>query len=584
MKSSYLANRKTYLFKKPKQAIDRLRFLTVLFFIVTIIIIGRLAQLQILQHNIYQQIATRNLAFFQELFPTRGEIYVQDQYSSSQEYKIVMNQDLSIVYADPWLIKEKNEAVNLLEPYISLTKDELNNKLEPTISSEGRKNNYVVLEKKVAAPQKTAIADLKIKGIAFANEKWRYYLSGDYTAHLTGFLGMGEKGKTGQYGLEGFFNNELTGTPGHLLEIGGNFEPAVNGSDLHLTIDKNIQFYGCDKLRTAIEKHLATMGSLLVMDPNTGAILANCTYPVYDPNNYSDVEDQQIYVDKTIGEAYEPGSVFKAFSMGAALDLNKVNPYTTYNDTGEIYVNGWPKPIKNSHGSGNGIQTMSQVLEKSLNTGSVYTVQQVGNEAWYQYVHNLGFGEKTGIELDGEVKGDISSLEQFKDIYSATSSFGQGITVTPLQLITAYASIANGGKLLKPYIVDYKEKDNGYQEKTEDHEVRQVFSAQTSRMLSAMLTNVVENGSGKSAGVKGYFMAGKTGTAQIVKEDGSGYDASRHKDTYVGYGPVSNPRFIILVKIDDPQNALWAENTTAPLAGEISKYILEYYKIPPDRE
>jgi stage V sporulation protein D (sporulation-specific penicillin-binding protein) len=153
-----------------------------------------------------------------------------------------------------------------------------------------------------------------------------------------------------------------------------------------------------------------------------------------------------------------------------------------------------------------------------------------------------------------------------------------------LQLITAYASIANGGKLLRPYIVDYKEKDNGYQEKTEVHEVRQVFSAQTSRMLSAMLTNVVEKGSGKSAGVKGYFMAGKTGTAQIVKEDGSGYDAVRHKDTYVGFGPVSNPRFIILVKIDDPQNALWAENTTAPLAGEISKYILEYYKIPPDRE
>lgn len=582
--------------KKITASADRLKVLCVLFLIAGSVIIARLAYVQVWQHNFYAALASANHDLYKDLFPNRGEIYARDPLSEESTYKIAANQDLAVVYADPWQIENREQAVDSLAPLVGMSKDELNKKLEPKMIDPERRDNYEVLKRRISDHEKKAIEDLHIKGVSFTSEAWRYYPNSEYTAHLTGFLGMKDDTRVGQYGLEGYFDNELKGVPGYLLSekdaqgrflaIGHQFtEEAQDGDDLYLTIDKNIQFYACDKLKEAVNKHGAKQGTVIIMQPTTGAILASCSFPSYDPNNYSDVESISVFMDSAVADQYEPGSVFKSLTLGAAMDMGKITPYTTYEDKGYVKIANYTISNSDTAQKGaHGARDMKYVLAQSLNTGSIFAVQQIGNEAWYQYVQKLGFGEKTGIELAGENKGNISSLEQLKDIYSATSSYGQGITVTPMQLLTAYNTLANGGKLMKPYIVAEKVKANGYKEVAEPVMVRQVFSQQTASTISAMLVNVVDNGHSYMAAIPGYYVGGKTGTAQIAREDGLGYASSRHKDTFVGYAPISNPQFIMLTKMDEPQDVSWAEGSVAPLWRDIAKYILDYYQIPPDRE
>jgi len=405
-------------------------------------------------------------------------------------------------------------------------------------------------------------------------------------------VGIRDDVPTGQYGIEGRFDEDLSGEQGYIMserDTGGALiasgdrllEEAIDGDDVILTIDKTVQYQTCKALKEAIEKHEAKKGSVIIMDPKTGAIIAMCNYPAYDPNVYSEVEEIQVFNNDVLTDMYEPGSVFKTFALGSALDMEKISPSTTYEDTGVVNIDGYS--IHNSDGKSNGVVDMSYVLSESLNTGSIFAVNQIGNEKWEEYVQNFGFGEYTDIQLTGEQAGNITSLAKHADIYSATSSYGQGITVTPLQLVNAYAAIANDGKLMKPYIIDEIVKDNGYSTKTEPVEIRQVVSAKTTSMLGGMLVNVIDNGHAKLAKVEGYYMAGKTGTAQVPLEDGPGYDEERHKDTFVGFGPVSDPKFVMLTKIDEPSDVPWSALSAAPLWGEIAQFLVEYYHIPPER-
>ncbi|MBU0670843.1 penicillin-binding protein 2, partial [Patescibacteria group bacterium] len=473
-----------------------------------------------------------------------------------------------------------------LSPILNIEKKELEEKLSDS------EDPYEPLKKQVSDIEVEAINELGLKGIASREELWRYYPEAGCTSHLTGFLGISDDEQKGQYGMEGYFNEELKGQAGYLKsekDAGGRFlaigdsliEEAQNGDDIVLTIDKNIQFAICERLKTAVEKHGAKEGSVVVLEPKTGAILGMCNYPYFDPNKYSDVEDIEVFMDSIVADQYEPGSVFKVFTMAAGLDMGKVSPSTTYNDTGKVEIGNYT--IQNSDGKAYGISDMTTVLIQSLNTGSIFVARQVGDEAFYQYVDKFGFGTPTGIPLAGENKGNISSLEKMKDIYSATASYGQGITVTPIQLAMATGAIANDGKLMKPYLVKEVHKANGFVEELEPEEVRQVLQPATANTLAAMMVKVIDEGHATMAAVPGYFFAGKTGTAQIPSESG-GYDASRHKDTFVGFGPVSDPQFVVMVKIDEPKDVMWSANSTAPLFGDIAKYLVNYLQIPPDRE
>ncbi|MFA7662389.1 MAG: penicillin-binding protein 2 [Patescibacteria group bacterium] len=435
------------------------------------------------------------------------------------------------------------------------------------------------------------ITALNIEGIGLAAKTLRYYPDGDIFSQITGFWGYKGDDRVGRYGVEEYFENILKGENGQMTaekDATGGLIPTADltktavkdGADIILTLDYPIQFNACNELKSAVEKYGAKSGSVLVINPKTGAMLAMCNYPSYDANKYGEVEDINLFLNRSISYAYEPGSIFKPFTMGAALNSNTLKPDDTYNDTGEVKIG--PYTIRNSDKKGHGIMTMLGVLKKSLNTGVIYMVDKMGKSTFKDYVNQFGFGQATEIELPGEIAGNISSLDKNGDIYAATASFGQGITVTPLQIINGFAAIANDGKLMKPHIIDRIVYADGTIEETKPTEIRQVLSSASAVTLSAMLASVVEDGYGNKAGVEGYYIGGKTGTAQVSNENSTGY-SNKTIHSFVGFGPINDPQFVILVKLDNVTATTFAESSAAPAFKKIAQFIINYYGIKPQR-
>lgn len=437
---------------------------------------------------------------------------------------------------------------------------------------------------------------VSVNGISHEMESFRYYPENNIGSHILGFV-RAEDGKTiGSYGLEGFFNKELSGIAGFLkTELGARRDVVIldgreyispkNGKDLVLTMDRSVQYFACQKLKEYIEKEDAANGDVIVVDPYTGAIIAMCSLPDFDPNNYSSVDDISLYNNSAIFDQYEPGSVFKAITMAAALDEGKVVPSTIYNDEGSVKKKGWDKPIKNSDFDsvgGHGWVDMSKILELSLNTGAIYLREQLGEKDFISYVKNFGFGEKTGIELEGEAGGNIENLTRKRptEIDLDTASFGQAITVTPLQMIMSYAVLANGGTLMKPFLVKEIINEDGTKEITKTHEIRRVISERTSNFVLSMLINVVEYGHAKKSQVEGYFIGGKTGTAQIADKKGYSEETDH---TFISIIPADKPKFVLLTRLVKPQKSQFAEGSVVPMSKEISEFILRYYQVPKER-
>jgi len=313
------------------------------------------------------------------------------------------------------------------------------------------------------------------------------------------------------------------------------------------------------------------------MEPSTGKIIAMANYPDYNPNFYN-ISPLENFTNTNISAVYEPGSVFKVLTMAMGIDAGLISPSTTYTDIGEVQVDD--RVIKNSDFKAHGVQTMMEVLEKSLNTGVVFVVQKIGRSIFYKYLKDFGFGTSTGVELDGEVSAYIRPFRSWAEIDLATMSFGQGIAVTPMQLISAISSIANQGKLMQPHIVDKILYPSGAVS-VDPQIIDLVIKPQTAQLVSAMMVNVIEKGHGTRAGVEGYRIAGKTGTAQIPK--GGVYEDDDTIGTFVGFGPVEDPRFIMLTRIDRPEGMKFAESSAAPLFGDIAEFLLDYWQIPPEK-
>lgn len=563
---------------------DRTRFLTGFAVVFAAVIVVKLFALQVLQYHFYQALAEGQHNLYEQLFPKRGKI-LMTEHLSSQLFPLATNEPRHLVYADPSLLKDDPATVaRSLAPILGVDEAVIQQRLEK------KDDRYEPLQHGVTDPVVEQVKALNYSGIAFSDELIRIYPEGEYGSHIAGFLGYDGNDRKGQYGIEGAYNTALSGKAGHLqaekdatggwIALGGqSLVPAVNGDDIVLTIDRAIEHQACAKLDAAVKLHGADAGSVIVMDPSTGAILAMCGNPDFDPNDYAKTEKPEVFTNPAIFRQYEPGSVMKAFTMAAALDQKAVTPTTTYTDTGSVQFGSYT--IKNSDAKAHGVQTMTQVLEQSLNTGAIFAMRQVGPKTFASYLQKFGFGAKAGVEMQGEASGDISALDAGKEIYAATASYGQGITVTPLQLISAYAAIANHGVLMKPFIVKEVRHADGTGVTTKPTEIRQVISSQTATTLSAMLVNVIQNGHGKRAGVAGYYLAGKTGTAQIPRTDGPGYQTNVTIGTFAGFGPVDDPKFVMLVRIDKPRDVQFAESSAAPLFGELADYILHYLEIPP---
>ena len=568
-----------------RDSLWRLNLLAAVFGLFILIILGRLFYLQVISGKVYSALAAGQHDLYQELFPTRGEIYV-GEIKSSDIYPIASNREYTFVYAEPVNIKEKERAAKTIAGILSLDEKELLERFSRD------KDFYEAVKHEVADDLVSKIKDEHLEGIKFSRETKRYYPETAFGGELTGFLGYDGSDRVGRYGLEGFLNGKLSGKAGFIEAtkdaLGALipttkklFSAAVAGDDIVLTIDRNIQAFVCEAMRRGQEKYGAESGTAIVMNPENGAIWALCATPDFDPNEYGKVKDMGIFNHQAVSDAYEPGSVFKPLTMSIALEEGKVSPESTYLDEGIVRVGGLT--IKNSDGKANGIQTMTQVLEKSLNTGAVYAVKKIGGEKFYEYLKNFGLGQLTGIELSGESAGDISQLAKKNEIYSDTASYGQGITVTPVQLAAAFAAMGNGGYLVRPHLIKEFRHPDGTVTREDAPSRGQIFSARTSSLISAMLVSVVQNGHGKLAGVPGYLVGGKTGTAQIAKKDGPGYEENEHIGTFAGYAPADSPRFVIVVRFTRPANVAWAESSAAPVFGEIARFLLNYLEIPPSR-
>ncbi len=561
----------------------RLNFILIVIFIFGAAVISRLFYLQILNRKFYQAQALGQQAGFREVYGSRGQIF----FVNSQENKgaagteetksLAINKDFFVVSAMPKEIENKDTFAKILAENIGEAKEAVVSKLEG-------QNSYTVIKRGLAQEDADKIKNLNLKGLYWERIPARYYPQENLAAHVVGFLG-GDG--VGQYGLEGYYDQNLKGKSGIKEEKRGLdlvFSPdipdSLDGADLYLTIDHNIQFEA-ESLLKEVKKNLnIASGQIIVIKPDTGRVLAMANFPSFDPNQYSKEKDLEIFQNSAAQKLFEPGSVMKPFTMAIGINEGKVTPDMTFTDLG--YVKIGPETIYNFAREKYGKRTMTEVLEKSINTGAVFVEQKIPHNTFINYMDNFGFFKKTGVDLQGEVYSQNNLLKNGPDVGFATAAFGQGIELTPMQLIRGFSVFANKGKLIKPYLVEKiaKDKKEIY---TKSQAPEQVISETTASEITAMMINVVEKGFGSGAKVPGYYIAGKTGTAEVPLKNGKGYEKDKTIQSFIGFGPALNPKFLILVKLDDPKVPK-SSLSAVPVFKKLAQYIINYWQIPPDYE
>jgi len=562
----------------------RANLVLLIFFAALLILLSRIFIMQIKDHRKFVDLASKQHKLVQEIFSQRGDVYMQNK--NGELIPFAINKIQKNLTASPNLVTNPEEISEIIANILNIGQDDLLEKLS-------RANDYYeILAKNLSEGETEKIEKAGIKGIFLEEEIRRVYPLNNLASQIIGFVSKKDNQEIGQYGIERYYEHNLSGRKGFFegvkdatgswIALGKRIiHPPKNGDNLVLTLDYNIQFEAENILREASEKWKADSGNILVMEPATGKILAAAGWPSFNPNEFSRENDYSIFLDPIVESTYEFGSVVKPIIMAAGISEEVVTPDTTYTDSGSVKIGGYE--IKNFDELSRGTQTMTQVLEKSLNTGVVYVSGLLGPAKQLAYLKKFGFGERTGIDLPGEVSGNIANLSDSNSINFAAASFGQGISLTPLQLASAIGSLANGGILMRPFVVEKKVDEAGNVAETRLEKKTTVVSRETADTLTRMLVSVVRNGYDNRAGVDKYFVAGKTGTAQISKKDGKGYsDEVIH--SFIGYAPAFNPRFIALIQLNNPKGNRFAANTLPPYFQELAKFILNYYEIPPDEE
>jgi cell division protein FtsI/penicillin-binding protein 2 len=545
-----------------------------------LVIVAQLMQVQIVSHSFYAAWALeqykRPVVIVE---PPRGVI------RDRNGYLLAGNSVMYSIEADTCSVDDVQATAAELSVLLHVPATDI----ERVLSGD---DPWVVISPLVSKELGEKVAAKGLRGIAVRSLWIREYPEGQMASHVLGFCNA--EGKC-PFGTEGFYDSllrpEEVKAEGQVDWVGENVQwvgpPVVfpkRGVELVLTIDRTVQMLAEEELAWSVREYQAEGGTIIVMDPRTFEILALASLPSYDPAKYFDFAEQSPspFEDPAVSKQYEPGSVFKVLTVAAALDSGMVTPETTYYDRGEIEVGG--RVIKNASRKAYGEQTVSDILIKSLNVGTAWLSTQMGPDTFYRYVRAFGIGQPTGVDLAGEVPGQLwlpGDFENWHDANLGTNSFGQGLAVTPIQMISAVATVANDGTRLRPHVVARRVAPDGSVVVSHPVIEAQPISPDTAHLLAEMMVQVVEEDASK-AGVEGYRVAGKTGTAQIPIP--GGYDEQRTIASFIGFGPVPDPQFVILVKLDRPKASIWAVDTAAPAFSRLASRLFVVLDIPPEGE
>lgn len=553
---------------------------------VLVILVFRYAYLQIVQGDALAQRMRDQSGYEFRIQSLRGAILDR----SGKE--LAVSSMTKSLFVDPNHVYDTHtpeEIASDIAPLIGLTEQDI-------LDDIARGGGFVWVKRRLEHTEYEAVrAVIREKGysdcLGFQNEAKRYYPNDALAANVIGFVGTDDEGLDGvEQALDPLLKGEVRE---ERLTVDGQRRPILDsifagrrvyGSDycktVSLTIDSTIQFMVEQELDRAMAENNPDSITAIVMDPKTGEILAMASRPSYNPNRFWEYP-QENWKNRAVAFIYEPGSTFKAVVAGAALQEGIVTPNQVFFDPGYVMVSG--RRIQNWSNESYGAVTFTDIVKKSLNTGFAQVGLSLGAEKMMHYTRVFGFGERTGIDLPGEEEGILFSADDMRDSDIATTAIGQSIAVTPLQLVTAMAAIANGGTLMHPYIVrEIRNPDGSVYEERTPREIRRVLEPTVDRTLIGLLEQVVASGGGKKAGVKGYRIAGKTGTAQKIRRETAGYLEGRYIASFCGFAPVEDPIFTVLVMIDDPRGGdFYGGQIAAPVASRIFTQLLRYAHVEP---
>ncbi len=568
----------------PFQA--RIRIVSICVCIFAFILIAKLFDVQIVHKSLYTQRADRQYATPAGDIFNRGKIFFSDKDGSLVAAATVADGFKVAINAKN--ITDPEALYKTLAPYTQMDHDTF-------IAHVSKKNDpYEEVATHLTQEQADTINALNLPGVSIFKDNWRFYPGGTLAAHTLGFLAFKGDDLKGQYGLERYYDTTLSKPKDEayvnfFAEVFSNLKSQVSGDettetgDVVTTIEPSTQHELETELHGALEAWHADQAGGIIMDPKTGEIFAIAGLPDFDPNNFGQVKDVGVFRNPNVEDVVEFGSVIKPLVMAAAIDQGVVTPETTYDDRGSVVVGG--KTINNFDKKGRGPgTTMQTVLDQSLNTGMVFVQSKLGHDEFRTYMKNYGIGEKTGIDLPNETSGLINNLNSPRDIEYANAAFGQGIALTPIEAIRAFASLANGGSLVTPHLVKQIRYDDGSSKIPEYPVTRtDLIKKQTADTITSMLIHVFESYYGGADKIAHYSVATKTGTAQVAMPNGKGYYADEHTHSFFGYFPAYNPKFIVFLYLKNPKQVNYASQTLIGPFVNIAKFLLNYYNVPPDR-
>ncbi len=550
---------------------------------------GKFFAVQIHNYEYWKQKAFAQQSQVSSIQPERGDIFMRDKDGGL--HVVAVNKRYFDVGVDPRKTKsDPSQDARELASLLSLSYPDVLAKMQRSTDP------YRLIVKHVDDSLAQSIQEKDIDGLVMQEQDARYYPLGNFASQVIGFVGYDSSGSLdGRYGVELGMNDVLHGTgpsaddlqklmdQGSLLSAKNLY--VQNGANVILTVDPNIQAEVEKDLAAMVNKWHAKSGNAIVMDPKTGAIRAMANFPSFDPNQYAKVKDMSVFLNSCVSLRYEPGSIFKPFTMAAGLTSGKITPDSQYYDDGVKKIG-----TVLIHNAGNSAPhkwiNMALFLERSYNLGAVFIEQTVGNQFFHDFLlDTLKLEDKSNIDLPQEISSSFANLRSrnANDVNFAESAFGQGVAMTPIKLIQMIGAFANNGVVMQPYVIDSIQYPDGTQKVASPRIVSRAISPEVVKEEVPLLEGVVEaqRGSAFLARVPGYQIAGKTGTADIASSDGSGYSGEVNH-SFVGFGPLTDPKFVVLTRIEQPQGVRYAEATAVPLGGQIMKYLVDYYGIPPD--